>query len=71
MKWMIARDGSAVNLAQVTQVKVAPSAGDGWYVRAEFAGQDPTRSWAVLASKIESREDAVTWIEQHFGPDAR
>lgn len=71
MGWMIARDGSAVNLMQVTRVVPAPSEGDGWYVRAEFAGQDSMRNWAVLASKLESREAAVTWIEQTFAQGIR
>lgn len=66
--WMIAVDGSAVNLARVERVVAGLSAmkereGTGrWYVAAEF----DERRVAILASKMDTREDAVTWIEQRF-----
>jgi hypothetical protein len=66
--WMIAVDGSAVNLARVERVTAGLSAmkereGTGrWYVAAEF----DERRVAVMASKMDTREDAVAWIERHF-----
>ena len=66
--WMIAVDGSAVNLARVERVVAGLSAmkereGTGrWYVAAEF----DERRVAILASKLDTREQAVTWIEQRF-----
>lgn len=74
--WMIAVDGSAVNLARVDRVVVGLSAasdsegGKRWYVAAEFVGDNRWMSGAILASKIESREAAVNWIRERFGPDA-
>jgi hypothetical protein len=67
--WMIAVDGSAVNLARVERVNVGLSSavdadgrGKRWFVQAEFN----ERRWSILASKLESREAAVAWIEQRF-----
>jgi hypothetical protein len=60
--WMIAVDGSAVNLAHVTHVlaeKRASHVDDTWYVMARPAG-------VCLATGIESREAAVAWIETRF-----
>ena len=65
---MIAVDGSAVNLARVERVVAGLSAmkereGTGrWYVAAEF----DERRVAILASKLDTREEAVAWIEQRF-----
>lgn len=74
--WMIAADGSAVNLARVDRVVVGLSAasdsesGKRWYVAAEFVSDNRWMSGAILASKIASREAAVNWIRERFGPDA-
>lgn len=74
--WMIAVDGSAVNLARVNRVVAGLSAasdsegGKRWYVAAEFVDNNRCVTGAVLASKIESREAAVSWIRERFGPDA-
>ena len=60
--WMIAVDGSAVNLAHVTHVlaeKRASHVDDTWFVMARPAG-------VALATGLESREAAVAWIETHF-----
>jgi hypothetical protein len=54
--WMIAVDGSAVNLARVERV-TAEVRGDGtWYALARFG---PMTSVALAT-------DVVAWIEKHF-----
>ena len=60
--WMIAVDGSAVNLAHVTHVlaeKRASHVDDTWFVMARPAG-------VALATGLASREAAVAWVETHF-----
>lgn len=61
--WMIAVDGSAVNLAQVTHVTgERRSTGSAWYVMAYFSGNGAI----ALTADLDSREAVVAWIEQRF-----
>jgi len=65
--WMIAADGSAVNLAQVRRVTAEQrSTGSTWYVWAQFAG---VAAGVTLTADLASREAAVTWIAERFDPD--
>lgn len=59
--WIIAADGSAVNLRHVTHVLVEKRshADDSWYVLGRPAG-------IALVTGLDSREAATTWIERHF-----
>lgn len=61
--WMIAVDGSAVNLARVERVTVERRDVDGtWYVLARFG----LMTGVALATDLESREVAVAWIDTRF-----
>ena len=62
--WMIAADGSAVNLAQVLRVTAEKRAvGETWYVWAQFA----TIRGVALTADLDSRGAAVAWIAERFG----